>query len=211
MAGQRALYLASTALDRLRLAWLRARHRGGLCLGAGVAPAFGRAHVRLEPGGHIVIGDGCVTESQPGNRLWVQAGGRLELGPGCWLRTEYGPNHLTVFPDALMHVGARAFINSAMLHARREIRLGDDVLVGFGTRILDADLHDLDVNTPERIDPVRIGSRVWIGSDVTVLRGVHIGDDTVVAARSVVTRDLPARVLAAGTPARVLREIGPRG
>ena len=68
--------------------------------------------------------------------------------------------------------------------------------------MLDSDFHDLDVNTPERSTPVTIGERVWIASDVTVLQGVTIGDDVVVGARSVVTRDLPSRVLALGTPAR---------
>jgi maltose O-acetyltransferase len=66
------------------------------------------------------------------------------------------------------------------------------------------------VNTPERIEPIRIGERVWIGSDVTVTRGVTIGDDAVVGARSVVTRDIPPRSLAVGTPAKVVREIARR-
>jgi acetyltransferase-like isoleucine patch superfamily enzyme len=97
-----------------------------------------------------------------------------------------------------------------MFHAKREIRVGDDCLFGFGTRVLDADLHALDSRTPERVAPVHIGDRVWLGSDVTVLRGVTIGDDTVVGARSVVTRDLPPRVLAVGAPARPVRELARR-
>ena len=58
--------------------------------------------------------------------------------------------------------------------------------------------------------PVRIGRNCWLGAGVIVLPGVTIGDNTVVGAGSVVTRDLPANVLAVGSPARVLREIGSR-
>ena len=77
-------------------------------------------------------------------------------------------------------------------------------------RIIDADLHPLDSETPERIEPIRIGDRVWLGADTLVLRGVTIGDDSVVGAGSVVTRDLPPRVLALGAPARPVREIASR-
>lgn len=57
--------------------------------------------------------------------------------------------------------------------------------------------------------PVHIGADAWIGANVTILPGVSIGDGAVVAAASVVTRDLPPRTLAMGSPARVVREITP--
>jgi maltose O-acetyltransferase len=134
----------------------------------------------------------------------------LALGPRVWLRTECGPNYVTVAEGARVELGARCLINGAMLHANVGIRLGDDSMVGFGSRVLDSDFHDLDIHTPERSAPVTIGERVWIASDVTVLAGVTIGDDVVVGARSVVTRDLPPRVLALGHPAVPVRPIGPR-
>ena len=58
--------------------------------------------------------------------------------------------------------------------------------------------------------PVRIGRNCWLGAGVIVLPGITIGDNTVVGAGSVVTRDLPSGVVAAGNPCRVLREIGER-
>jgi maltose O-acetyltransferase len=97
-----------------------------------------------------------------------------------------------------------------MLHAKGRIRIGSNALIGCGVRIIDSDLHDLDRDTPERTEPITLGDRVWIGADTLVLRGVTIGDDVVVAAGSIVTRDLPSRSLAVGSPARVLREIAPR-
>ena len=56
--------------------------------------------------------------------------------------------------------------------------------------------------------PVRIGRNCWLGAGVIVLPGVSIGDNAVIGAGSVVTRDVPANVLAVGNPCRVLREIG---
>lgn len=74
-----------------------------------------------------------------------------------------------------------------------------------------ASTHPLDAATrvagPESAKPITIGSRVWIGGGAIVLPGVSIGDDTVVGAGSVVTRSLPARVVAAGNPCRVLRPV----
>ena len=106
----------------------------------------------------------------------------MTLGDEVWLRTEHGENRLTAFPGARIEVGDRALLNGTMLHAKASIRIGSDSMLGFGSRIFDADLHPLDLETPERIEEVVIGERVWIASDVTVMRGVQIGDDVVVGA-----------------------------
>ena len=60
------------------------------------------------------------------------------------------------------------------------------------------DLHPL---------PVRIGNNVWVGANVTILPGVSIGDNAIIAAGAVVTKDIPANMLAAGIPAKVIRQI----
>ena len=59
----------------------------------------------------------------------------------------------------------------------------------------------------EKAKPIIIGDNVWIGGDVTILPGVKIGANTVIGAKSVVTKDIPANVVAAGNPCRVLRKI----
>ena len=59
----------------------------------------------------------------------------------------------------------------------------------------------------ERALPIEVGNNVWIGARVTLLPGVHIGEGSVIAAGAVVTKDIPAHVLAAGVPARVVRPI----
>ena len=76
--------------------------------------------------------------------------------------------------------------------------------------IFDSDQHDFDSATPEAIEPVRVDDHVWIAADCTVLRGVSIGEHSVVGARSVVTRDVPPHTLALGAPAEPRGVVGDR-
>lgn len=92
------------------------------------------------------------------------------------------------------------------------VAFGDNVFLGPGCGFHTAG-HPLDAGRRnaglEYAWPITVGSNVWIGAGVHVLPGVSIGDDTVVGAGSVVTRSLPAGVLAAGNPCRVIRELAP--
>ncbi|WP_390622509.1 DapH/DapD/GlmU-related protein [Candidatus Laterigemmans baculatus] len=93
--------------------------------------------------------------------------------------------------------------------------LGSRCLVGDLVSIFDCDFHELNPVgrhiSPGKISPVSIGDNVWLGSRVIVLKGVTIGDDTVVAAGAVVASSLPAGVLAAGVPAKILRTLAAAG
>ena len=205
-----ALLRAIYRWDRLRFAMFAARFGERLRADPTASPNLRFAELRIEPGGVLEVGAGFAAERRSGNFVWVQSGGTVSLARRVWLRTECGENRITCAEGARVEIGERCLVNGAMLHANVGIRMGDDSMIGFGSRVLDSDFHDLDVNTPERSAPVTIGSRVWIASDVTVLAGVTIGDDSVVGARSLVTRDVPPRTLALGNPARPVRSIGPR-
>jgi maltose O-acetyltransferase len=117
-------------------------------------------------------------------------------------RCEFGYN---------ISVGERFYANfdAVMLDGAR-ITIGDHVLLGPRVGIYTAN-HAID--PAERVagacyaKPVTIGDAVWIGGGVTIGAGVTIGDGAIVAAGAVVTRDIPARTIAAGNPARILREI----
>ena len=179
-------------------------------LGEGVSPNLRFARLRIDSGGRVEIERGFGCERMPGNHLWVQANALLHLEPEVWLRTESGENRITLFPGARMHIGRRALLNGAMVSAKAEISIGSETLLGWGVRILDSDQHDLDQDHRERTEPVQIGERVWIGADSMVLRGVTIGDDVVIGARSLVTSDIPSGVLALGVPAKPVRDLGSR-
>jgi len=205
-----ALWATVGTWDRLRFAVFRARWSGRLALGDGVSPHLRFAALRIGEGGRVQVGPGFATERQPGNAIWVQESASLVLGARTWLRTEHGPNRITVFPGAKIEIGRDALLNGAMLHSKCEIRIGDDARLAFGVRVIDSDMHPLDCETPERSAPVHIGDRVWIGADCLILRGVRIGSDVVIGAGSIVTRDLPDRCLALGAPARPVRSLASR-
>ena len=94
---------------------------------------------------------------------------------------------------------------------RTEIHSGNSVEIGAGCNIawdvciMDRDYHKFNSET-EILKPVKIGDNVWIGCGCILLKGVSIGDGAVVAAGSVVTRDVPPACLAAGNPAKVIKE-----
>jgi galactoside O-acetyltransferase len=126
--------------------------------------------------------------------------------------------------DAVIRIGARTQIGGrTLLDASERIEIGDDVLISFDVLITDNDSHSLRFS--ERVNdvadwtagkkdwthvaraPVRIGDKAWIGARAIVLKGVTVGEGAMVAAGSVVTRDVPPWTMAAGNPARPIREL----
>lgn len=122
---------------------------------------------------------------------------------------------VTLFPPLTsdfgknIHLGKRVFLNAGCrFQDQGGIEIGDDCLIGHNTLIATLN-HDLAPTRRGDMHPGRvvIGRNVWIGANVTILPGVTIGDDAVVAAASVVTKDVPARALVVGSPARVIRMV----
>ena len=133
-----------------------------------------------------------------------------ELGENCYieppLRSNWGGKHV--------HFGKGVYANfNLTLVDDTHIYVGDHTMIGPNVTLATAGHPILPALREEVYQfnlPVRIGRNCWLGAGVIVLPGVTIGDNTVVGAGSVVTRDLPAGVVAAGNPCRVLREIGER-
>ena len=92
------------------------------------------------------------------------------------------------------------------------IKIGARVLIGTNVEIIDSDFHGINLldrnkSKPEWAKPVEVGDDVFLGSNVRICKGVTIGNGSVVANGSIVIQDIPARVVAAGNPATVLRTI----
>lgn len=107
-------------------------------------------------------------------------------------------------------IGKRTFANFGLtvLDVAR-VTVGDDVQIGPNVQLL-TPTHPIEPEARrgkwEAAEPISIGDNVWLGGGVIVCPGVTIGENTVVGAGSVVTRDLPANVVAVGSPARVIRQ-----
>lgn len=134
----------------------------------------------------------------------------VELLGGCGEDSEIRPPLQCDFGFQTT-IGARCFANwGLILLDVATISIGDDVQIGPNVQLLTA-THPLEAEPRrqkwEAAEPITVGDNVWLGGGVIVCPGVSIGANTVVGAGSVVTRDLPAGVLAVGSPARVLREL----
>ncbi|MCC8100422.1 MAG: sugar O-acetyltransferase [Clostridiales bacterium] len=133
-----------------------------------------------------------------------------EIGEGCYieppLHANWGGHHV--------HFGKNVYANfNLTLVDDTHIYVGDCTMFGPNVTVATAGhpiLPELREQGLQYNVPVHIGRNCWLGSGVVVLPGVTIGDNTVVGAGSVVTKDLPANVVAVGNPCRVLRPIGER-
>ncbi len=113
-----------------------------------------------------------------------------------------------------IRIGAHCFFaGGCRILAARSIEIGEACLFAKSATVTDSDWHGLYDRTDPRPEarPVVIGRNVWIGDGAMVCKGVTIGDNAVIGARSVVTRDIPANVVAAGAPAAPVKTLDPDG
>ena len=138
----------------------------------------------------------------------------LKLKKGAELHVDgefkmmYGST-IQVFENGKLKLG-RSYINSDTLIAcRKNISIGDGVMIARGVKIYDTDYHKILDAQDSIINPdadVIIENHVWIGVNAIVLKGVTIGEGSIIAAGAVVTQDVPKGCMVAGNPARVIRE-----
>jgi maltose O-acetyltransferase len=144
---------------------------------------------------------------------------------------EHPSERLAILVDLLGKVGPGAWIEPPFYcDYGTQIELDEDVFLNFGCVLLDPGLVRIGAQTqlgpyvqlytadhpreaavraagPELAKPITIGTRVWIGGGAIVLPGVTIGDDSTIGAGSVVSRDVPSGVVAAGNPCKVIRSL----
>ncbi len=127
--------------------------------------------------------------------------------------------------DASVTIGDRCFVGDSLFVVAERLTVADDVVMSWGVTIVDHDSHALDWTrrandvvawglgekdwSDVTIAPVTIERRAWIGFGASILKGVIIGEGAIVAANSVVTRDVAAWTLVGGNPARLIRQLEP--
>ena len=170
----------------------------GLFLKSALCTAWFRLHGYQTS---LVACDGQLTVLQ-------RSGANIRIGKRFVLRARVARCEIGAFAEGKLLIGDRVFINQGVvISAQESIEIGDDTKIGDFSAIYDSNYHEIDPAHPAKTRPVTIGKNVWLGNGVLVLAGSSIGDHTVVAAKSVVNSVLPPRVLAAGNPAKVVKQL----
>jgi acetyltransferase-like isoleucine patch superfamily enzyme len=162
----------------------------------------------------VIHGDGNVVKvEKPSSsaNIYIELGhdNHIAIGAGCSL----GSLFIYAKERARVEVGARTGFNGLirlLLHEPRAIRIGAGSLLGGPTDLTVSDMHSIvDAKTGRRLNPprdIQLGERVWVGQNCIVLKGADIGAGAIIGAGSVVTGAIAPAVVAAGNPARVVRE-----
>jgi len=143
-------------------------------------------------------------------RLVIRGRGTITIGDDVVFRTNVRRVFLGSDGDSyVIRIGDRCYVNGASISCMDRIEIGAGAVFG-RAELVDHDLHDpRDPHRARRVTsaPIFIGERAWIGNDAMILKGVTIGSESVVGARTVVRRSLPQRVVAIGNPAQIVKEI----
>jgi maltose O-acetyltransferase len=127
-------------------------------------------------------------------------GGKIEIEPPFYC--DYGAN---IYLEGNFYANFGCVILDCA-----QVRIGEDVMFGPSVQVYAAH-HPIDalerIKGPELASPITIGRNVWVGGSAIIVPGVTIGENTTIGAGSVVTKDVPANVVAVGNPARVIRRV----
>ena len=131
-----------------------------------------------------------------------------EVGEGCYIESPFyanwGGHHVHLGKGVYANFGA-TFVDDTHIYIGDATMLGPNVVIATAGHPIDPELR---ARALQYNMPVRIGRNCWLGAGVIVMPGVTIGDNTVIGAGSVVTKDIPSGVVAVGNPCKVMREVG---
>lgn len=157
----------------------------------------GMPRMRIASDSNVQIGDNFCINSRALETAW------------------YCQSAICVEAGAFLHIGCNVGINGVLLYCSKSITIGNNTLIGGGTRIYDTNFHSVDYR--KRRDekyirecvskPICIGDDVFIGTNCIIGKGIVIGDRSVVAAGSVVVKDVPADCIVGGNPAKIIKYI----
>jgi acetyltransferase-like isoleucine patch superfamily enzyme len=151
----------------------------------------GKCNFKRYPGSLISFGNNCEFLSSSNSNL-------IGINHHCTIST--------LTEDAIIEVGNNCGFSGVVIGAFKLIRLGNNVRCGANVLITDSDWHFDDPRAGEP-QQIIIEDNVWLGVNVVILKGVTIGQNSVIGANSVVTKSVPENVIAAGNPCKVIKTI----
>ncbi|MCB9849350.1 MAG: acyltransferase [Phycisphaerales bacterium] len=182
------------------------------CIGRTKLKVFGRARV----GDDVRISGQICVKVSPGGKLLI--GNKVRFVSGFRFNPvgHDSKNALFVGPEGTLDIHESAGLSSTTIVARKSVVIGEGTFIGGGARIYDNDFHSLDPairvhgkDDQVGIRPVTIGRECFIGGYAIILKGVTIGDRSIVGAGSVVSRSIPPDQIWAGNPAVFVRDLFP--
>ena len=158
-----------------------------------------RAGWRWETDGPVFFGRGL--------QLQIAKGATVKFGRFTWI----GDGSKIRCHEGVVEIGAKTVMGQeCTISAYRRVRIGEQCVIADRAMFIDFDHGVVEVERPIRVQgiykrDVEVGSNVWIGYGACILRGGSVGDNSIVGANSVVTKDVPANAVVAGIPARIIR------
>ena len=166
--------------------------------------------IRFEKGARLilnanyVIGTQQVKGSHQEGRLLVQKKGTFIIGSEGF--EQFAGMYIRVMPGGELEIDGLVANEGCQITAGRKIHIGNGCLFARDVTLRSDDVHTIRIEGYEASRPITIGNHVWIGQGATILKGVTVGDGAIIAAKSLVLKDVPAQALVGGVPAKVIRE-----
>lgn len=142
-----------------------------------------------------------------GLEMQIARGAQIQFGRFVWI----GDGSKIRCHEGMVEIGEKTVLGQeCTISAYQRVRIGEQCVIADRAMFIDFDHGVVEVERPIRSQgiykrDVEVGSNVWVGYGACILRGVRIGDNSIVGTNSVVTRDVPANAVVAGIPARVIR------
>jgi maltose O-acetyltransferase len=136
--------------------------------------------------------------------------GRIELGNHVFLN--YKSKLFSELPTSVIKIGNNVILNGCEIYAKNSVVIGDNCMLA-GCSLVDNNSHNTSIdpetrrNGPIKSSPITLGNNVWVGGHVIVMKGVTIGDNSIIAAGSVLTKNVPPNSLFGGNPARFIKKL----
>lgn len=152
----------------------------------------------------------------------IRNAGRMQLGTNLTITSSLrfnptgggSPSCLFTAPGTSLLIGDNVAMSNCVIHVKHKVTIEDDVMIGGGVQIYDSDFHSLDFDTRRVVGenefaraPVVISRGAFIGGMATILKGVTVGEYSIIGAGSVVTKSVPAGEIWAGNPARFIKKV----
>ena len=165
-----------------------------------------RSNIMIAPSANVLMAEHASLEINRQDYLQTHERSTLFLDDSARLIingrfTMHGHSSIMVHKDAVLEIGNNTYLNGGAIDCSYSITIGNNCAIADGVRIIDNARH-----TILSLDRgIKIGNKVWIATNVMILPGVRIGDGAIIAAGAVVTKDVPARCMVAGVPAKVIK------